>query len=37
MLINAEIKRIVYDSDYSDPLAKEMLEESGIEVVKYKK
>jgi dCMP deaminase len=37
MLINAEIKRIVYDGDYSDPLAKEMLEESGIEVVKYKK
>ena len=37
MLINAEIKRIVYDSDYSDPLAKEMLDESGIEVVKYKK
>lgn len=37
MLINAEIKRIVYDSDYSDPLSKEMLEESNIEVVKYKK
>ena len=37
MLINAEIKRIVYDSDYSDPLAKEMLDESKIEVVKYKK
>ena len=35
MLINAEIKRIVYDSDYSDPLSKEMLEESGIEVVRY--
>ena len=35
MLINAEIKRIVYDSDYSDPLSKKMLEESGIEVVKY--
>lgn len=37
MLINAEIKRIVYDSDYSDPLSKEMLEESKIEVVKYEK
>lgn len=37
MLINAEIKRIVYDSDYSDPLSKEMLEESGIEVVRYTK
>ena len=37
MLINAEIKRIVYDSDYSDPLSKEMLDESGIEVVRFKK
>lgn len=37
MLINAEIKRIVYDSDYSDPLSKEMLDESGIEVIRYKK
>ena len=37
MLINAEIKRIVYDSDYSDPLSKEMLDESGIEVVKFEK
>ena len=36
MLINAEIKRIVYDSDYNDPLSKEMLDESGIEVVRYK-
>lgn len=37
MLINAEIKRIVYDSDYSDELSKEMLEESKIEVIKYEK
>ena len=37
MLINAEIKRIVYDSDYSDPLSKEMLDESGIEIVKFEK
>ena len=37
MIINAEIKRIVYDSDYSDPLAKELLDESGIEVVRFKK
>lgn len=37
MLINAEIKRIVYDSEYSDQLSKEMLDESNIEVVKYKK
>lgn len=35
MLINAEIKRIVYNSDYSDELSKEMLDESGIEVVKF--
>ena len=37
MLINAEIKRIVYDSDYNDPLSKEMLDESGIEVVRFEK
>ena len=37
MLINAEIKRIVYDSDYSDPLSKEMLDESGIEIVRFKR
>lgn len=35
MLINAEIKRIVYSSNYSDALAKDMLDEAGIEVVKY--
>lgn len=37
MIINAQIKRIVYDSDYEDNLAKELLEESKIEIVKYKK
>lgn len=37
MLINSELKKIVYDSDYNDPLSKEMLDESKIEVVKYKK
>ena len=37
MLINAEIKRIVYDSNYNDPLSKEMLDESGIEVVRFEK
>ncbi len=37
MIINAEIKRIVYDSDYSDELSKSMLDESDIEVIKYKK
>ena len=37
MIINAEIKRIVYDSDYSDPLSKEMLDESGIKVLRLKR
>ena len=37
MIINAEIKRIVYSSDYNDALAKELLEEAGIELVPYKK
>ena len=37
MIINAEIKRIVYDSDYSDELSKEMLEESKIKVIKFKR
>lgn len=36
MIINAEIKRIVYNSDYSDALAKELLDESKIVVEKYK-
>jgi len=34
MIINSEIKRIVYDSDYQDPLSKEMLDETEIEVVR---
>lgn len=37
MIINAEIKKVVYASDYSDKLAKELFEESGIEIVKYEK
>jgi len=37
MLINAEIEKIVYDSDYSDPLSKEKHEESKIKVLKYEK
>ena len=37
MIINAEIKKIVYDSDYSDPLSKEMLDESGIKVLRLKR
>lgn len=35
MLINAEIKRIVYSSDYQDELAKTLLDESNIKVEKY--
>jgi len=36
MLINAGISKIVYLEGYSDPLAKEMLEEAKIEVVRFK-
>lgn len=36
MIINAEIKRIVYLSDYEDKLSREMLSETDIEVVKFK-
>ncbi len=31
------IKKIVYNGEYEDDLAKELLEESNIEIVKYKK
>ena len=37
MIINAELKKIVYDSDYNDPLSKEMLDESGIKVLRLKR
>lgn len=37
MLINAEIEKIVYDCNYEDNLAKELLAESKITVVKYQK
>lgn len=36
MLINAGIEKIVYLGDYSDDLAKTMLEESKIKIIKYK-
>ena len=36
MIINAEIKKVVYSSDYNDDLAKELLEESNIELVPFK-
>jgi len=35
MLINAGIRRIVYDEGYADELAREMVEESGIETVRF--
>jgi len=33
MIINAGIKRIVFDEGYPDPLAEQMLEEAGVELV----
>ena len=33
MIINAGIRKIYYHSGYSDPLALEMIEESGVELV----
>jgi len=37
LIINAEIKEIVYDSDYEDPVAKKLLEEAGITVRRFQK
>jgi len=37
MIINAGIEKIVYEEGYADALAREMLKESGIEVVQYDK
>jgi dCMP deaminase len=37
MLINAGIRRIVYDEGYADELAREMVEESGIETVRFER
>ncbi len=36
MLINAGIKRIVYKDGYSDALAKELIQQAGLEVVQFK-
>jgi dCMP deaminase len=36
MLINAGIKKIVYEKGYPDKLAKDILEEAGIQVTKFK-
>jgi len=37
MLINAQIKRIVYQGFYPDPLARSLLEEAGIELTVWSK
>ena len=37
MIINAGIKKIVYKDGYPDELSRDMIEESGIELVEYKK
>lgn len=36
MIINAEISRVVYDGEYSDPLSEELFKEAGIPVEKYR-
>jgi dCMP deaminase len=35
MLINADVKRIVYERDYPDELALEMLQEAEVELVRW--
>jgi dCMP deaminase len=35
MLINARVERIVYGTEYSDELTQSILEESGIDLVKF--
>ncbi len=35
MLINSEIKKIVYDGEYKDPLSENMLDQSQIDVKKF--
>lgn len=34
MLINAGIKKVIFQGEYPDPLAREMLKEAGIELIK---
>ena len=33
MIINAGIKRVVFEEEYPDPLGEQMLEEAGVEIV----
>jgi len=35
MLINAEVAEVVYDADYEDPLAKELLAQAGVKVRRF--
>ncbi|MFA5341605.1 MAG: cytidine/deoxycytidylate deaminase family protein [Clostridia bacterium] len=35
LIINSGIKKIVFEGDYPDELSKELLDESGIELVRY--
>ncbi|MBD3156333.1 cytidine deaminase, partial [Candidatus Peregrinibacteria bacterium] len=36
MIINAGIKKVIYDSDYDDPLSKEMLgEQHALKLIRY--
>jgi dCMP deaminase len=35
MLINAGIRRVVYDEGYADDLAREMVAEAGIEIIRF--
>jgi dCMP deaminase len=35
MLINADVRRIVYETDYPDELSREMLAEAGVEMVRW--
>ncbi len=37
MLINAEVQRIIYDSEYKDPLSENMLKQSGISIERSRK
>lgn len=35
MIINADIKTVVYEGDYPDPLSLELLNEAGVQLVKF--
>ena len=35
MLINANVSRIVYEGEYPDPLARQMLQEAGVKLQRY--